>query len=208
MSAVDNSKWIAEFCQDDDDGDTFIYTEMLDRTVKKGNNNHRLVKTFYHRSKEEFWSQLPTIQELCNMTKARAYTRLAPRSFEKVGKAFTQLVVEAAMQGNWNHMKALYNSACGRTPPTKKLWLFDVDKMDDKTEEFAKLLMEAGVLRARIPSRKGEHLITVPFDPRPYVDAEFLMADHPSVQPGWQRWGEVSLHKDNPTNLYIPEGAA
>ncbi len=206
MPAVDNSKWIAEFCQDTDDGDSFIYTEMLDRTAKKGSNNHRLVKTFYHRSKEEFWSQFETIKELCEMTKTRAYTRLAPRSYEKVGKAFAVLVVEAAMQGNWSHMKALYNSACGRTPPNKKLWLFDIDKMDDKTEALAKCLMESKVLRARIPSRKGEHLITIPFDPRPLVDAELLMADHPTT--GWQKWGEVSLHKDNPTNLYIPEGAA
>ncbi len=201
MPAVDNSKFIAEFCPEKDDGDTFIYTEMLDRTARKGNNGYRLVKSFYHRSREQFWEQWSQIKELCEMTKTRAYTRLAPRSFEKVGKAFTQLVVEAAMQGNWNHMKALYNSACGRTPPTQKLWLFDVDARTDLTEKLADDFKAAGTLRARIPSKKGEHLITVPFDPRPFMGG--LFDDR-----GWARWGEVSLHKDNPTNLYIPEEAA
>lgn len=197
---LDNSKIIAEFVQEKDDGDTFVYTEMLDRTARKGSNNHRLVKSFFHRSREEFWEQWPTIKELCDMTKTRAYTRLAPRSFKKVGKEFTQLVVEAAMQENWHHMKALYNSACGRTAPLQKLWLFDVDAITDHTHEFAELLKTGGVLRARVPSRKGEHLITIPFDPRPYVGQR--------VESGWTAWGEISLHKDNPTNLYIPEDAA
>lgn len=200
MSALDNSKLIAEFIPAADDGDTFIYTEMLDRTAKKGSNNHRLVKSFFHRSQEEFWKQWPTIQQLCDMTKTRAYTRLAPRSFKRVGKEFTQLVVEAAMQENWDHMKALYNSACGRTSPIQKLWLFDVDKIDDETRRFAVLLEDSGYVRGRIPSRKGEHIITIPFDPRPFVGNR--------IDSGWTAWGEISLHKDNPTNLYIPEGAA
>lgn len=200
MSALDNSKLIAEFVPLEDDGDRFVYTEMLDRTAKKGNNNHRLVKTFFHRSRDEFWRQWPTIKELCDMTKTRAYTRLALRSFKRVGKEFTQLVVEAAMQENWNHMKALYNSACGRTSPIQKLWLFDVDAITDKTNDFAQLLQDSGYVRGRIPSRKGEHIITIPFDPRPFVGTQ--------IESGWSAWGEISLHKDNPTNLYIPEGAA
>lgn len=201
MPALDNSKFILPFIPETDDGDTFVYTEMLDRTAKKGNNNHRLVKTFYHRSREEFEAQLPTIRQLCDMTKSRAYTRLAPRSWEKVGKANLVLVAEAAAQGNWAHMKALYNSACGRTAPEKKLWLFDVDAITVSTEELVQRLLADKVLLARIPSRKGEHLITTAFDPRPYMGGFF-------DDRGWARWGEVSLHKDNPTNLYIPEDAA
>jgi hypothetical protein len=199
VTALDNSKIIEHFVPIEDDGDTFVYTETLDRTAKKGNNGHRLVKTFYHRSRAEFWEQLPVIKELCEMTKVRAYTRLAPRSFEKVGKAFTQLVVEAAMQGNWNHMKSLYNSACGRTPPTEKLWLFDVDVITNASEKFGEELGDLGVLRGTIPSRKGLHYITVGFDLR--------RLDHER----WQKLQldrDVTVHKDNPTNLYIPEGAA
>lgn len=200
MSILDNSKIIAKFVPEKDDGDTFIYTEMLDRTAKKGNNNYRLVKTFFHRSQEQFWQQWETIKKLCDMTQVRAYTRLAPRSYERVGKEFTSLVVDAAMAGNWTHMNALYNSACGRTSPVKKMWLFDIDAITETTNKLAKLFEDAGHLIARIPSKKGEHLITPAFDPRPYVDHN---ADLP-----WRAWGEVSLHRDNPTNLYIPDGAA
>lgn len=82
---LDNSALIAPFCPATADGDTFVYTEMLDRGRQKGNNGHRLVKTFYHRSVEEFWSQWPTIKKLCDLTLTRACTRLAPRSYPITG---------------------------------------------------------------------------------------------------------------------------
>lgn len=188
---LNNTEYILPFIPEKDDGDTFLYTELLDRTAKKGNNNFRLLRTFYHRSQEEFLKQMPTIIDLCEMTKIRAYTRLAPRSYKKVGKLFAQLVVEAAMADNWTHMKALYGSACGRVNPVTKLWLFDVDEITDRTDQFAEYLGD--ILLARIPSRKGEHLITKPFNVSLVNFTEY---------------GEISLHKDNPTNLYIPEGAA
>ena len=196
--AIDNLKIIATFMPEKDDGDTFCYTEMLDRGKKKGNNGHRLLKTFYHRSREEFWEQVPVIQKLCDMSLVRACTRLAPRSYKKVGREFTRLVVETAMSENWAGMKSLYNRACGITSPISKLWLFDVDKIDDDSNYFVHCLNEKNLIIARIPSKKGEHLITAPFDLRLYNnDAGCLAA----------RFGEVQLHKDNPTNLYIPDGA-
>lgn len=196
---LDNSALIAPFCPAVADGDTFIYTEMLDRGRKKGNNGHRLVKTFYHRSVEEFWEQWPMIQRLCDLSLVRACTRLAPRSYKKVGATFTRAVVEASLTDNWAGMKSLYNSACGKTSPNKKLWLFDVDKIDDQTETLAGFLANDDLLHARIPSKKGEHLITDPFDTRRY--------GHVDNDGSFPIFGEVSLHKDNPTNLYIPNGA-
>ncbi len=196
---LDNSKLIAPFCPETEDGDTFIYTEMLDRTARKGNNGQRLLKTFYHRSQEEFWDQWPTIQKLCDMSQVRAYTRLAPRSYKSVGKNFAKLVMDTVVSENWSGMKSLYNRACGTTSPNQKYWLFDVDKIDDASNSLARHLEEKGFLKARIPSRKGEHFITVPFDPRLFSIKTFE---------DWSQWGEVSLHKDNPTNLYIPDGAA
>lgn len=194
---LDNSKLVAPFVPETEDGDTFVYTEMLDRTARKGNNGQRLLKTFYHRSREEFWDQWPTIQKLCDMSQVRAYTRLAPRSYKSVGRNFAKLVMDTVISENWSGMKSLYNRACGTTSPNQKLWLFDVDAITDMTNNMHDKMAEANLVKARIPSRKGEHIITIPFDPRPFVGTR-----------DWKVYGEVSLHKDNPTNLYIPEGAA
>lgn len=191
MTAIDNSNRIAPFCPAQPDGDTFIYTEMLDRGQRKGNNGHRLVKTFYHRSVDEFWSQWPTIKQLCDMANVRACTRLAPRSYAKVGATFTRMVVEASLTANWAGMKSLYNRACGTTAPNQKLWLFDVDVVDAFSEQLRERLEADGHLVAVIPSKKGQHFITRPH--RTYENAESV--------------NQIAIHKDNPTNLYIPDGA-
>lgn len=201
---LDNSHLIAEFCPKVADGDTFIYTEMLDRGQKKGNNGQRLVKTFYHRSQEEFWEQWPTIKQLCDLVKVRACTRLAPRSFKKVGREFTRLVVDTAMSENWAGMKSLYNRACGIVSPNEKLWLWDVDVINDDSDHLLASLDHLhtpdgrSVLLEEIPSKKGVHFITRPFDVR-QISLQMVADGHVMEN--------VSLHKDNPTNLYIPDGA-
>lgn len=198
--SVDNSGFIVQFCPPTDDGDTFVYTEMLDRSKRKGNNGFRLLKTFYHRSADEFIEQWPTIKHLCDLGQVRACTRLSPRSYAKVGATFTRLVVEASLTANWAGMKSLYNRACGTTSPNQKLWLWDIDERTERTDELAAKLLAGGVLRARIPSRRGEHLITEAFDARHLGQ---IRSDGMCLE-----WGAVQLHRDNPTNLYIPEGAA
>lgn len=199
---LDNSELIASFCPPRDDGDTFIYTEMLDRGKKKGNNGNRLLKTFYHRSAEEFREQVPVIKKLCDLAGIRACTRLAPKSYERVGITYTKMVVEAALTKNWAGMKSLYNRACGITSPEKKIWLFDVDIINKWTEAFGDKLKEAGNLLATIPSKKGKHYITKPFDTR--LIELYYQELGINISPGIE---EISLHKDNPTNLYIPNGA-
>jgi hypothetical protein len=191
VTRLDNSALVAPFCPAVDDGDTFIYTEMLDRAKRKGNNGQRLLKTFYHRSVAEFWEQWPTIVRLCDLAKVRACTRIAPRSYKSVGRYFTRLVVDTAMSENWAGMKTLYNRACGCTAPITKLWLYDIDALTEEAERLRGALSDAGLLVAVIPSKKGQHLITWPHQ------VEKFAADL-----------AVDVHKDNPTNLYIPEGAA
>lgn len=196
---IDNSEIVAKFCPPIGDGDTFIYTEMLDRSKRKGNNGVRLLKTFYHREEAEFWEQWPTIKKLCDLANVRACTRLAPRSYRKVGATFTRMVVEAALTDNFAGMKSLYNRACGTTAPNQKMWLFDIDEPNDASAELEKALVEFGALLAKVPSRRAHHLIARPFDLR---EAGY---SHPSDGHLFQG---VQLHKDNPTNLYIPDGAA
>lgn len=198
---IDNSMPVAAFCPAEYDGDTFIYTEMLDRGKRKGNNGHRLVKTFYHRSVEEFWEQWPTIKQLCDLARVRACTRLAQRSYRKVGATFTRMVVEAALTDNFAGMKSLYNRACGTTSPNAKLWLFDVDVPDEASEKFGEFLNAYALRIATIPSKKGLHYITPPFDFRLWIGAIGERCGTDGLPPN------VSLHKDNPTNLYIPDEA-
>jgi hypothetical protein len=193
---LDNSTLVAQFVPKVEDGDTFIYTEMLDRGKKKGNNGQRLLKTFYHRSQGEFWEQWPTMQKLADMAQVRLCTRLAPKSYKKVGKEFVRLVVETGLTENWAGMKSLYNRACGISSPIQKLWLFDVDYPDFESEAFGCYLDDKRLLMESIPSKKGVHYISKPFNLLEWDPLE-----------GGKLPANISLHKDNPTNLYIPDGA-
>lgn len=192
--SIDNHDLIARFMPDEDDEDTFLYTELLDRSkATVGNNRVRMLRTFHHRSRAHFLEVWPTIQRLCDQTGVRAYTRLSPRSYRKVAHVFAELMVEAQFANRYKDMMHLYASACGRSKPIhgRKLWLFDVDEITEETDAFKGELDDKSLLREIVPSRKGEHLITIPFDLEPFI-----------LPPS------ISLHKDNPTNLYIPDNAA
>jgi hypothetical protein len=116
-----------------------------------------------------------------------------------VGATFTKLVVEAALTDNFAGMKSLYNRACGITAPNEKLWLLDVDAEDAGSRDIEDQLRVRTALIARIPSRRAFHLIVRPLDLR--LIGYSMPADG-YVLPN------VQLHKDNPTNLYIPDEAA
>ncbi len=214
MTTVDNSSVVAGFAPKADDGDTFIYTEMLDRSKEKpdgGEYGFKLLKSFYHRSQEEFWRQWPAIRAACDAAGVRACTRLSPRSFRRAGQEHARLVLEAALEGRWQRMRSLYRTACGTIAPNEKLWLWDIDTLDGRTERFATWLRTMWDARgqlvyvATLPSRKGVHHITRPFDLRL---ATAFMQDELGIAGGLVPNGDViSLHKDNPTNLYIPDGA-
>lgn len=188
---VDNHEKVAALIAEEFDGDTFWYTELLDRNNRtRGSNRVRIVRTFYHRSQTHFLDQWPTIKALCEAAKCRAYIRLSPRSFKAVGKLLAARAVEHALAEQWIAMPYLYASCCGKATPIKKLWLFDVDAPDSVDAlALEQRLEERELLVTRMPSRKGYHLICKPH----HVDYQ-----HPGIE----------LHKDNPTNLYVPEGAA
>ncbi len=180
------------------DEDTFYYTEILDRSKKAGNNKGRRLHTYYHRTRAELREQEKQIIQQCHHFQARAYFRPSARSFKKVGQKFAAHLLDQAFAENWAGMRHGYSSCCGKSRiPSKKMWLFDFDFdiAHDPTPEFFKsldtelslwLVEEQGGLR--VPSKKGFHILTKPFDRR-LVDL---------CKEG------VDIHYDNPTNLYIP----
>lgn len=187
---IDNSAIIRPFVPATDDGDRFLYTEILDRTKRPGNNGARLLRTFYHRSHEDFDRHLIAIQTICEATMARAYTRLAARSFRAVSELHLRLCLDAHLTANFAGVKTLYNSACGKVSPIERLWLFDVDELSGEALELHCRLANEGLLVATLPSKRGKHFVVRPHQIRGVLPAG------------------VENKKDCPTNLFIPDGAA
>lgn len=197
MTVVDNSDKIREFVPETWDGDTYVYTELLDRRKTKGNNGFRLVKSFFHRSREEFDNQLSVIRQFCDWYGSRAYTRISPRSFRKTAGLFIKMVTEAYVASNYDGMKTFYNKACGNVAPEKKYWMLDIDtEITDDMRLYRDHIVRGGARSTaaqfvcEIPSKTGVHWIITPYNPEIYT-----------IPFG------IDLKKDANTNLYIPNGA-
>ena len=177
--------------------DDFYYLQILQR--KKENpqlgSNSRVIKNYYITSQEYLLERYDEIMKLCEVFNARASIRLNKRSFEKVGfKAMTNLA-NTMMNKEYSFLKSSYDRACGLGHnDSEKKWILDID---GEVSYGRLMLMEDVINRAQpegkntivyIPSKSGLHLITKPFDLREFG----------SLYP------EIEVHKDNPTNLYIP----
>jgi hypothetical protein len=177
--------------------DDFYYLQILQR--KKENpqigSNSRVIKNYYITSEEYLLSRYDEIKKLCEIFNARAMIRLNKRSFEKVGfKTMTNLA-NTMMNREYQFLKASYDRACGLGHnDNEKKWILDIDEPYE-FEKYSKLIVDIGHIEpiemkhlAVIKSKSGYHLITKPFN------LEKFRNEYP----------EIEVHKDNPTNLYIP----
>lgn len=195
---VNNLDKILKFLVFEDSND-FYYLQILQR--KKENpqlgSNSRVIKNYYITSEKYLLDRWEEIVALCEHFNARASLRLNRRNYEKV--AYKAMINMANSMGNreFSFIKKSYDRAVGAgnvEPRATKSWILDWDGEFDKTDEINVITLinqckpEGDKVTALIPSKSGMHIITTPFDSR-----EFSVA-----------YPEVEIHKDNPTNIYIP----
>lgn len=178
--------------------DDFYYLQILQR--KKENpelgSNSRVIKNYYITSDQYLLDRYDEIKKLCKVFNARAMIRLNKRSFEKVGFKTMLNLTGTIMNKDYEHLKASYDKACGLGHnDSQKKWILDIDwNIEDKyLQELGYFINECLPKRERtilqtIPSKNGVHLICLPFNLEKFN----------------LRYSEIEVHKDNPTNLYIP----
>lgn len=187
---VDNFELLKQFAPAEEDGDTFVYTELLDRTKKAGNNRGRRIKTFYHRSQAELMSQADDIRRWCEQFNVRAYFRPTPRSFKRVGQEYTKHVVNLAMTANWEGIRHGYSHVCGITPSKPRYWLIDCDTPSELEQAETCFAGWDKIKYVVVPTVKGHHILVQPFDMRIWWEFGGLDGAMPQI------------HKDNPTLLW------
>lgn len=175
--------------------DDFYYLQILQRKKENNNlgSNSRVIKNYYIRSVDYLDKIYDEVKELCDVLNARAMFRLNKRSFYKT--AFKAMVnVSNTMANNdFINIKNQYDRACGQGHNDKiKKWILDIDEIgrnsDDIIDFINKLEPIGTKFLVMIPSKNGFHLITTPFN----------VMEFSKIYP------EIDVHKDNPTNLYIP----
>ena len=182
-----------------DSDDDFYFLQILQR--RKENDgigaNSRVIKNYYIRNVEYLDRRYEEIKALCTVFRARASIRLNRRSFRQVSGRMLVNMANSMSNESFDHGHKLWDKSCGqRAGKYKRTWVLNIDDHDplsDFTLEVTKVVNyappEGKNAIAAVPSMTGTHLITKAFDPRE-LGKEFP---------------EVSIHKDNPTNLYIPQ---
>ena len=209
---VNNFKQISDLLKFDTEDD-FYYCQILKRKKEHAElgRNSVVVKTYYIKNIEDYSRYAPEIMMLCEHHNARAYINLNKRSFEKIAFHTLKKVSDILLNRDYSSMRNAYNSVCGSySNENEKKWIIDIDfpkpyvlatslidimKPLQILEEIKMILekcMPLGVSKiiTVIPSKNGVHLITKPFNIH-----DFKIFGPDII---------VDIHKDNPTNLYIP----
>lgn len=192
---IDNIELIKPFLKFDNKDD-FYYLQILQR--KKENpqigSNSRVIKNYYITSEQYLLDRYDEIKIICEIFNARASLRLNRRSFKKVAFKAMQNIANTMGNGEFSFIKKSYDRACGLGHnELSKKWILDYDSIS--INELSDMLTYIKDIEpigrkelAIIPSKNGYHIITNPFN----------------LQKFKNDFNGIEIHKDNPTNLYIP----
>lgn len=203
-------KKLLEFRSDDD----FYFVQILQRKkdhqqgkVNGTNNNSRLIKAYYIDSIDHLNFVTPEIIQMCQIFNARAGINLNRRSFKKMQLQHMQKCLMQFINGTHNKVHKAYNSVVGAfNDDSDKSWIIDLDKEDLQHKRlFFRAINNKRVMPidkpkiiAVIPSKTGEHIITRAFDLRQYRLELDLLSELHDIKL------KAEIHKNNPTNIYIP----
>jgi hypothetical protein len=193
---VDNLLLIAGILKFDSPDD-FYYLQIIQRKKENKNlgSNSRVIKNYYITSVAHLSNRYEEIKDLCRTFNARACIRLNRRSFEKVAFKSLTNVANTISNKDFSSLKGSYDRACGtgHNEPNKT-WILDIDgkfttqKLSELENVMEKASPEGDKVLYYISSKTGVHIITKPFDCRVFRE----------------KFPDIEIHKDNPTNLFIP----
>lgn len=203
---IDNLEKILPFLQFESEDD-FYYLQILQRKkdCPEVGSNSRVIKNYYIKSQQYLIDRYDEIKGLCIKFNARASLRLNKRSFEKTAFKCLENIANSMKNKEFRFINKSYDRACGEFHNDKiKKWIIDVDKNEIIwLEQIINAIHPCEPLGNKIlkqlPTKSGIHLITTPFNVMQFKEnfKKELEA---------YKMGEINIdiHKDNPTNLFIP----
>jgi hypothetical protein len=179
--------------------DDFYFIQILQRKKDNPNgcngssNSARLIKAYYINSIEHLESLKDEMVFFANHFNSRVGINLNKRSYEKTAFNTLKKVAEVMHNKNFKMVRRAWNTSCGVHNGGDKIWLLDIDVKDaDYIKNIKEFVQNQQPKRDKIlgliPSKSGFHLITKGFDLRAFK----------------KEYPEIEIHKNNPTNLYIP----
>jgi len=176
--------------------DTFYFCQIIRR--RKDNNDlkydNRLIKSYYLCNCDSLSSNWEEMKEIANLFQARVMININHRSLKKTALYTMEIISSQLSCDNYHGVRSAYNSACGRPSGDDKSWIIDIDSRDyNVVKGVIDIVNEIrrdpkGIIKV-IPSKSGYHVLTLPFNMKIFSH----ITDN-----------KFDVHKNNPTNLYIP----
>ncbi|MBC8315234.1 MAG: hypothetical protein H8E51_07000 [Bacteroidetes bacterium] len=196
---VDNLNKIIPLLEFDSEDD-FYYLQILQRKSehKELGSASKVIRNYFINSVEYLIEHMDQIKALCDHFNARACIRLNRRSYRLVAYKTMVNLANSMSNQSYNHCYRVYDRACGQGHNEKPArWILDIDtKMNKREINNMVLIAERecepiGINKfvTLIPSKKGVHIIMNPFNLKQFREKTCPLID---------------VHKDNPTNCYIP----
>lgn len=197
--------------------DEFYFVQILQRKKENkdsdirylgSNNSSRLIKSYNITSIEMLEKYEFEMIEIAKLFNARVGINLNKRSFYKTAFNTMRDIANLLHNKEFRNVYRAWNTACGVHNEGDKIWILDIDEpeisplmvafIQYKCQPIMEIMfdevgMPTGEVKnnkiiATIPSKSGWHLITTGFDTRNFC----------------KEFPDIEIHKNNPTNLYIP----
>lgn len=193
--AIDNFDLLLPLLEFDSEDD-FYYLQILQRKKENGElgSNSRVIRNYFIKSQEHLLQRKSEIIKLCDVFSARAMLRLNKRSYEKTAYKAMQNLANTMSNKEFPFCGKSYDRACGQGHNAKeKTWVVDIDFQGRMVNEILLFIERqcdpvGNKFICIVPSKSGSHLITKPFNLMTFKNM----------------YSDIEVHKDNPTNLYIP----
>lgn len=179
--------------------DYFYFIQILQRKkeIPELGANNRVIRSYMISDMSKFDRCQDEIISMCEHFNARAYIHLNRRKWNRISLECLRHNAELIANGQADGIKSSLETVIGRNncePKGHKTWIVDIDSLDEGLQREVQNYINTecdpmgNKIVANIPTRNGSHLITYPFNSQTFGT----------------RYPEIEIHRDNPTNLYIP----
>lgn len=157
-----------------------------------------IFKDYHIYTYEDLLKKKDEIVALCNLLGLRAYIKPTPISCERVIKSTLIILAQRIYSNNYAKPYGIVNSAIDVASVSDRIWIVDVDEeyidkeniIRESIKNAAEAVEKEACILCKVPTKSGFHLLTKPF-PLMFFQNDFA---------------DVTVHKNNPTVLFIPDG--
>lgn len=155
---------------------------------------NRMIKAYFITDVNDLNFYKQEIKDLCKFFEARAYINLAPKSIRKTTMLQLKYLAQRTYEDDFQKIWKSWNTCAIKIKGEEPRWVVDIDCSLEKMiywwdiKEYINEKCEpiGNKIISIIPTKSGNHLITIPFNIKQFKE----------------KYPDIDVHKNNPTLLY------